>query len=91
MVRMHGEKSDEEFLIIGGGFGHGSAEAATQIMEYSTGTRSWEEWGRLIQGRFFHGCAFVNGKVIVAGGLNSIYFPDCRYHGNRRCENRNCW
>jgi len=61
MVRI----SDEEFLVIGGGY-------RAQIMKYSTRTRSWdEEWGRLIHGRLFHhGCAFVDGKVIVAGGLN---------------------
>ena len=53
-----------------GGYGDEyDREELSRIVKYNTRTRTWQQdWGRLFQGRASHGCTFVDGKVIVAGG-----------------------
>merc|ERR1711974_352570 len=58
--------SNEEFAVIGGVNQDGHPIA--RMVKYNTKTKTWSEWGNLVQARYEHKCTIVEGKVIVTGG-----------------------
>ena len=60
--------SNEEFVIIGGFDG---TSLTARMVKFNTRNRTWyENQNALVQGRSYHGCTFINGNVIVSGGID---------------------
>jgi len=65
--------SDEEFVVLGGRDRY-FRYYSNRIIKYNTRTQSWDKrWGNLRHGRSSHGCTYVDGNIIVAGGVVTRY------------------
>ena len=60
--------SNHEIILIGG------YSSVNVVIKYNTQTNGWTGMPNLIQGRYAHGCALINDKIIVSGGFNEKGF-----------------
>jgi len=66
--------SDVELVLTGG------ISTLNQVVKYNTQARTWTKMPNLLKGRYSHGCAFFNRKIIISGGYGGKPLASTEVH-----------